>query len=240
MNFLSFILAQAAAPVGPDGNPILIPEQSVPLSFFGELPINDLWRCIVNVSWMQAVVFLAFAAIYLVYGWRVFKALVVINFAALGLVAGQYVGGRLGSPLWGGIMGVFLMAMVTWPFMKYCVSILGALAGAILGGALWRTGMLPDPLMWCGALAGLIAGGFLAFSSFKFSIMLFTSLQGSVFLAIGVLALLNDYPDLGAHLAKAVYSHGFLLPSLVIVPTIVGILFQQKLLKQEENWAIPE
>jgi len=238
MNYLVQILAQASAPTGPDGNPVIVPNQEVPESFFGTLPINEIWDKIVNLSWMQAMVFVAFAIIYLIYGWRVFKALVMINFAALGLLAGRFVGTKLGSPLWGGIMGTFCMALVSWPFMKYCVSVLGALAGAILGGAIWRTAMLPDPLMWCGALAGLIAGGFLAFSSFKFSIMLFTSLQGSVFLTIGGLALLNDYPNLGGHLAKAVYSHVFILPILVIAPTVVGILFQQKLLKQEDNWAI--
>ena len=242
MNAINFIsmLAEAAAPIGPNGKPVMMPEQTVSEAFFGRLPINEIWQGIVSISWLQAVVCVAFALIYLIYGWRVFKALVVINFSILGLMIGRLLGGKLGSPLWGGIMGTFIMGMLSWSFMKYCVAALGAFAGAILGAAIWRSAILPDQLIWCGALGGVIAGGFLAFSSFKYSIMLFTGLQGSVFLTIGVLALLNDYPNLNVHLAQAVYSNVFLLPGLVIVPTIISILFQQRLLKREENWAMPE
>jgi hypothetical protein len=85
-----------------------------------------------------------------------------------------------------------------------------------------------------------VAGGFMAFSSFKFSIMLFTSLQGSVFLAIGLLALLNDYPRLSSHLAVIVYSHGYFLSLAVVIPTVFSILLQRKLLSKQPNWAMPE
>ena len=221
------MLAQASNPVaGPNGQPPVAGKESVPDQFFGGLPIDQIWDFIVNISWLQAVVSVAFGLIYLTYGWRVFKILVIINFAGLGLAVGLFVGNELGSILWGGILGTVLMAIVSWPFMKYSVSVLGACAGAVLGAALWRTITLPEQLIWCGALAGLISGGFLAFSSFKVSIMLFTSLQGSVFIVIGILALLNDYPNLDARLTNAVYSHGFLLPALVIFPTAVGIYLQ--------------
>jgi hypothetical protein len=255
MNYLLQMLAQAAShaskaasqaaaaappPLGPDGKPIVTPVQTVPDSYFQNLPINDIWNFIVHTSWLQAVVFVAFGMIYLIYGWRIFKVLVIINFAMLGLFGGMHLGQKLGSPLWGGILGAIAMGVVSWPFMKYSVAVLGALAGAVVGGALWRTMTLPDPLIWCGALAGLVAGGFLAFSSFKVSIMLFTSLQGSMFVVIGMLALLAAYPEISAHISLAVYTNMFFLPLLLIVPTAAGIYFQQRLLKQEGEWAMPE
>jgi len=244
MDLLSILLAQSAQPVnppvGPDGNPITLPPQEIPQTFHSRLPIDDFWQTISSISWMQALVCVAFAAIYLIYGWRVFKVLVVINCAIIGLIVGRLIGPRIGSPLWGGIVGASLMIFLSWPFMKYCVSALGAMAGAILGAAAWRASMLPDPLIWCGALAGLIAGGFMAFSSFKTSIIMFTSLQGAVFLTIGGLALLNDYPDLSNYLAQFVYQRASFLPALVIVPTILGIFFQNRLIKQESHWAMPE
>jgi len=246
MNFTSLLLAQAApsggfgSPVGPDGSPIVKPEQAVPPAFFESVPTDDIWRVITQISWIQAVVCVAFALIYLIYGWRVFKVLVVINIAVLGLVVGRFLGAKLNSPIWGGIIGTIVMATITWPFMKYCVSGLGALAGAVLGAAIWQTAILPEPLVWVGALAGLVAGGFMAFSSFKFSIMLFTSLQGSVFLAIGLLALLNDYPRLSSYLAVIVYSHGYFLSLAVVIPTVFSILLQRKLLSKQPNWAMPE
>jgi hypothetical protein len=231
---LPLLLARTA-----NGSDAAAQNGEIPSTFMGELPMNDIWDFIVNVSWLQAVVYVAFGIIYLIYGWRVFKALVVINFSIMGLFLGMTLGNKLGSPLWGGIIGTASLGICTWPFMKYCVAVLGAIAGAVLGAAIWRTATLPDPLIWCGALAGLIAGGFLAFSSFKNSIMLFSSLQGSVFMVIGILALLNDYPNFSTDLSNAVNQHVFLLPSLLIVPTIAGFLFQQKLLKKENDWALP-
>lgn len=212
----------------------------IPATFLGRFPLDDIWQFIVNVSWLEAAVFVAFGAIYLAYGWRIFKALVVINYAAIGLYLGIYLGDKLGSGLWGGIIGAFTLGTACYPFMKFAISMLGAIAGGVLGAALWRIMTLPDPLIWAGALAGLVAGGLLAFSSFKSSIMLFTSLQGSMFIVVGMLALLSDYPQLGQHITDAVYAHVFLLPALLVVPTVSGIFFQAKLLKLESDWAMPE
>lgn len=211
----------------------------VPAVFNG-LNIERLWDFIVQVSWMQAVFALAFGVIYLVYGWRVFKVLVVINFAILGIFCGRYMGGLMGSGMWGAILGCGALAAVSWPFMKYAVSVLGAIAGAVLGLAFSRTVGMPPEFLNVGVLIGLICGGFLAFSSFKVSIMMFTSLQGSAFLVIGSMALLHDYPNLGLRLTDLMTTNGFLLPLLLILPTILGIAMQQHLLRHESEWAMPE
>ena len=137
-------------------------------------------------------------------------------------------------------MGALMFGAVSWPFMKYAVSALGAISGAVLGGALWRTIGFPPDLTWCGAMFGLVAGGFLAFSSFKMSIIFFTSLQGSAFLVIGVLALLHDYPNFGMRLSEAIASKVYLLPLTLVCPTFASIVFQQYLLRHEEEWTMPE
>jgi hypothetical protein len=232
MNPIMNILAQTD--LAAEGN------NDIPQTFLGRFPLDDIWQFITDVSWLEAAVFVAFGAIYLAYGWRIFKALVVINYAAIGLYLGMYLGGKLGSGLWGGLIGAFTLGTACYPLMKFSISLLGALAGGVLGAALWRIMTLPDPLIWAGALAGLVAGGLLAFSSFKTSIMLFTSLQGSTLIVVGMLALLSDYPDLDRHLTDAVYAHVFLLPALLVVPTVSGIFFQSRLLKQEAKWAMPE
>lgn len=233
MNVLMNILAQTEPAAEGTTN-------EIPATFLGRFPMDDIWGFIANVSWLEATVFVAFGAIYLAYGWRIFKALVVINYAAIGLCLGIYLGDKLGSGLWGGIIGAFTLGTACYPFMKFAISLLGAMAGGVLGAALWRIMTLPDPLIWAGALAGLVAGGLLAFSSFKTSIMLFTSLQGSTFIVVGMLALLSDYPQLDRHLTNAVYAHVFLLPALLVIPTVSGIFFQAKLLKLESDWAMPE
>jgi len=216
------------------------PDQTIPPSFFGRVPMDDIWRFIGSLSWLQAVVFVAFGVIYLVYGWRIYKALVVINLAGAGLAAGLYLGGRLGSGLWGGLIGALALGVSSWPLMRYAISVLGALAGALFGAAVWRVALLPEPLIWAGGLAGFIAGGLLAFSSARLSIMLFTCMQGSAFVAVGVLSLLHDYPQLTQQVTNAVYAHVFLLPILLVVPTLSGMYMQRHLLKQENDWDMPE
>ncbi|MCH9021273.1 MAG: hypothetical protein IID32_00730 [Planctomycetes bacterium] len=205
-----------------------------------DIDSDTIWQFIMNVSWIQAICAVAFGIVYFIYGWRVFKTLVVINCVLLGVLAGGYVGRLLGSSLWGGIIGAAICGVISWPFMKYSVSVLGGLAGAILGAALWHSVSLPDSMAWSGALVGLIAGGFLAFASFKTSVMLFTSLQGTTCMVIGVLALLYDYPDLGLRLTEAVQDRVYFLPAMLLIPTFAGVLFQRYLHKHEENWAMPE
>lgn len=238
MNNLMLMLAESESLAVPTTTNA--PDQNIPATFLGRLPIDEMWQFVSKISWLEAVVFVAFGIIYLIYGWRVFKALVVINFAVLGMYSGIFLGAKLGSAIWGGIIGTAFLGASSLPFMKYSISVMGALAGTILCGAFWRIIGLPDALIWCGALTGLIAGGLLVFSSFKISIMLFTSLQGSMFIVIGVLALLSGYPNLSEHLTYAIYSYVFFLPTLVVVPTISGMIFQQRLLKQEADWAMPE
>ena len=230
MNMVLSLLAQASE--GADG--------AIPSAFLTELDSSRIWESIGGISWLEAAVFIAFGFIYVLYGWRMFRTLVVINFAAIGLYAGIYFGGELGSSLWGGLMGATLMSLFCWPFMKYSIAILGALAGGVLGGALWLIIGLPQPLIWCGALAGVVAGGLLVFSSYKTSIMLFTCLQGSSFIVIGGLALVSAYPNLGDQLSGAMHGSMFLLATFVVVPTAAGMFFQQRLIKQEQKWAMPE
>ena len=231
----AFLVANPAGPIGPNGAPLQHEPAPPPESFFGEVPIEQIWAFIDKLTWLQAVMIMATGVIYLIYGWRLFRALVVLNFAMMGLIAGIVLGKQLGSPLWGGILGTFMLGIVAYPFMKYAVAVLGGLAGAVLGAALWRTVTLPDALVWVGALAGLVAGGFLAFSSFKFSVMIFSSLQGAACLVVGLLALLNDYPQLSEHIANAVYTKAFLLPVMLLFATSIGIFFQQRLLKLKTN-----
>ena len=84
------LLAQAQGQ-GAEGTQDTIPE-----GFVGRVPIDDIWNFIAGVSWLQAVVFVAFGAVFIIYGWRIYKALVVINIGALGLAGGMFLGGRLG------------------------------------------------------------------------------------------------------------------------------------------------
>ncbi len=238
MNIFNLILAQSEATT-PNGATEATEETQV---YFWEVPIDKVWDTISAISWVQAIACLALAAIFIIYGWRIFRVLVILNFAIAGVIIGRKLGVHINSSHWGGILGVLILGSLAYPFMKHGVSILGACAGGAIGLALWQATPLTSQLVWVGALAGFIAGAFMAFSSYKISIMLFTSLQGSIFLSIGALALLNRYPDpnISIKLSEAVKLYVFLLPSTLLIPTFGSFCLQRKLLAMESKWAMPE
>ena len=238
MNNVWLILAQSNSSDIPSAAGPTLPAPIADLLV--RLQTNNLLQMVTSIGWLEAAVCIAFGALYLSYGWRIFKALVAINFAGVGMFAGLYLGRQMDSPLWGGVAGTCIAALFSFPFMKYCVSILGGVAGTILCASLWRLINLPEEYLWCGALVGLIAGGLLVFSSFKISVLFFTSLQGSMFVVIGALALITNYPEFGLRFTDLANQRVFILPLLLVLPTFMGMAFQQRLLKRESNWAMPD
>ena len=206
------------------------------------VPIDFIWEQITSLSWLQAVLAISFGVVYLLYGWRIFKILVVISFAMLGLFAGIHLGGKAGSQMWGGVIGLAVMAGMSIPLMKWGVSILGAVAGGLLTSGLWYAFELPQMYIWAGGIVGIVAGGMISFIVFRIAVMLFTSLGGSSIVAIGVLALLHLYENniepATDNIQVLVFESSWFLPLMLLVPTITGMIIQNKLIKKESKWEL--
>jgi hypothetical protein len=208
------------------------------------VPLDFVWEQITSLTWLQAVVGISFGMVYLLYGWRIFRILVVICFAFAGMYLGILAGQRLNNSngeLWCGVIGVCAMAVLSMSLIKWGVSILGAAAGGILTGGLWYAFGLPQEYMWAGAVIGVVAGGLMSFILLKISVMLFTSLGGSAILAVNLLALLHQYqtkvmipPTDNIH--ELMFSKTWFLPLIIIVPTIIGMIVQNKLIKKSSEW----
>jgi hypothetical protein len=176
----------------------------------------------------------------LFYGWRVFKVLVVISFALAGLAAGIVIGGIIGggnNPVLGVLLAVVL-AIVSVPLMRWAVCLLGAAAGGLLTASIWYAAQLPEPYIWTGALVGVVAGGMISFIVFKIAVMLFSSLGGSVLVVSGVLAMLYMYSQTRAQVEELVFSEKWFLPVALIIPTLVGVLLQNKFIKGSQDWSV--
>ncbi|GAI72873.1 unnamed protein product, partial [marine sediment metagenome] len=94
----------------------------------------------------------------------------------------------LNSQLWGGLIGMGLLAVLSVPLMKWAVCLLGAAAGGIVTSGIWYACGLPKEYIWAGALIGMVAGGMISFIVFKVAIILFSSLGGSCLIVVGFLA----------------------------------------------------
>ncbi len=91
-----------------------------------------------------------------------------------------------------------------------------------------------------GAAVGVVAGGMMSFIVLKSAVMLFTSLGGSLITAVGMLQLLNLYEATKEvptqWVRNCFYDHNWFLPVVLIVPTIIGIIAQNRFIKRSDKW----
>jgi hypothetical protein len=217
-----------------------------PLFDVGEAKLS-LYELISDLHWLYAMLLLSVGVVYMLYGWRIFRALVVISFGFMGMFLGMLSADKLSTNdhalMWGGIIGMALFASIAVPLMKWCVSILGAMAGGILTSGIWIALDLSDTYLPAGFIVGFIAGGLISFIMLKVSVMLFTSLGGSLITVTGLLALLNQYDvrvsdPMTFYTYNLILTHSWFLPLAVVIPTIGGMLLQNKLIKLSPNWEI--
>jgi len=221
------ILAQAVETAGPQAA-----EEAV-------VPIESFWAYITSLNLVEAATFISFGAVCLLYGWRVFKVLVVISFALLGLFLGIVITDKivgLNSQLIGGLIGMGLLAVLSVPLMRWSVCILGAVAGGILASGIWYASGFLERYIWAGALIGMVAGGMISFIIFKVAVILFSSLGGSGLIVVGILALLYRYPDTSGSVENVVFTQRWFLPVALMVPTLTGIFLQNKFIKSSKDW----
>lgn len=221
------ILAQAAEAPPP------VEESVVPMDF--------LWEHVTSLGILEAMTFISFGVVCLLYGWRVFKILVVISFGMVGLGLGATLGDKIqgqNSQILGGLIGLGLMAAVAVPLMRWAVSILGAIAGGLLTSGIWYACGLTERYIWAGALIGVIAGGMISFIVFKVAVMLFSSLGGSALIVVGLLALLYLYPETTDDVRNLLYDNRWFLPVALMAPTAVGLIVQNRFIKGSKEWSV--
>ncbi len=206
------------------------------------IPLDAIWQQIAALSWLEAVLAISFGVVYMLYGWRIFKILVVICFGLVGLFGGIKIGQRFDSQILGAVVGLFLMAALSVPLMRWAVSLLGALAGGILTAGLWYAFELPGKYILAGAGIGLIAGGMISFIVFRIAVMLFTSFGGGVLIVTGLVALLYQYESMQEPPTEQVkdmfLNQNWFLPVLLLIPTVIGIIIQNKLIKKSHEWSV--
>ena len=191
------------------------------------------WPATVDVlNWCQnmapgtAALLVGVGIVYLMFGYHSFKALIMLNAALFGAAVGAYIGARGNAELPGALMGAFIAAAITWPLMKFAVAVMGGLVGAALGASIWRACGLDPHFAWAGGMSGLIFFGMLSFILFRGSIMMYTSLQGSVMVIFGMLGLIYKYDNLAPAITAGMTAKAFVLPASIFVPAVVGMIYQ--------------
>lgn len=179
---------------------------------------------------LQAGLLLIIGAIYLLYGYRVFQALVIVNAAIIGLLLGMFIGQAAGAPLVGALIGSIALAILAWPLLKAAVVLMSALVGGAVGYAVWLNlarahGGDPN-LAWIGGAIGLAALGVLAVVLFRPTIIIFTCLQGAVLAGAGILGLLFLNDSVHRTLAPQLTSRPYMLELCLLLLAVAGFFFQ--------------
>ncbi len=206
------------------------------------IPVDLIWEQIAALSWLEAVLAISFGVVYMLYGWRIFKILVVICFGLVGIFGGIKIGQQFDAQLLGAVVGPFVLAALSVPLMRWAVSLLGALAGGILTAGLWYAFELPGKYILAGAGIGLIAGGMISFIVFKIAVMLFTSFGGGLLTVTGLVALLYQYECMQEPPTEQVkdlfLNQNWFLPVLLLIATGIGIAIQNRLIQGSREWKV--
>lgn len=229
------ILAQAADVAGsgaaggapaapPTTQPAAIPWPHLPEHFPAQ---GDVLAWAQGVGALTAAVMVLAGVVYLLYGVYAYRMLVTLNAAVVGAYIGGLLGEHAGNATAGAMVGGFACAALSWPMMKYAVAIMGGSFGMILGASVWRACNLDLLYAWSGGMMGLIFFGMLSFLLFRGSVMMYTSLQGSVMLVFGLLGLIYKYQDLAPRITENLTAKAFVLPLVIFVPATLGLIWQQ-------------
>lgn len=203
------------------------------------IPVQRMWEQVISLNLVEALTFISFGAVCLLYGWRVFRILVTICFALLGLLAGVWANKLIGgNVMWLSIICMVILAVLSIPLMRWGVSVLGAAAGGVLTGGGWLAFGLPQQYIWAGALVGVVAGGMISFIIFKAAVILFTSLGGSGLMVVGVLAVLYQHMGAAEKLEEIVFNVKWFMPAALLVPMAVGVILQHKFVKGAKDWTV--
>jgi hypothetical protein len=189
----------------------------------------DLLTACQNLGPGEACLLVLLGIVYLMFGYSIFKALVTLNAMAAGAYLGALLGKSSNAMAAGAFIGAVIAAAITFPLMKYAIMVMGGIFGAALGASLWRQASLQPDLAWAGALSGLIFFGMLSMIVYRGSVILYTSLQGAVMLVFGVLSLLYKYQGVAPDVTAIFSKRAFILPTVVLVPALVGLLYQQSM-----------
>lgn len=198
---------------------------------------TELIRALEQTGIVVGAIFIAVGLVCMLQGYRLYKWVVIIAAMGVGMGVGYQLGHYIkGEVIIGGCVGV-LLAVVAWPLMKYAVALCGGLAGAFIGATMWSaiagqinstagSIVVSTNAYWAGALTGLIFFGLLSFLLFELSIIIFTSVSGSVLAVLGIIALLLQVPIWHDTVTSALEADPMIIPMIVIVPIVIGLVVQ--------------
>lgn len=198
----------------------------------------DRLASLLSLDWLEQAVavhpleagllMLPLGVAFLLYGFRLYKWLVILVYAfaggVLGAVAAQYAGVHM---LIGMTAGALLMGLVAWPLHRLGLALLGgvglALAAMMVAAAMGVTSQATLVMIVIGAFIG---GTIITAILLRPLIILMMSLNGAVLMVQAALCLAVAWPSFGEPMLGLLRRQPYLFGVAVLVLTAVGCLLQ--------------
>jgi len=198
--------------------------------------VRSLPDTLANLQPWQAALLIPLGLVSLLYGLKLFRGMVVIYAAMVGVLVGYAVAEQVGlNPLVGVVVGGLVLGAVSWPLLKGAAVVLGGLAGALLAVVVVYAWGGEAPYLVVGAGVGFLIGLVLAVLLFRALIIFMTAVLGAHLVALGVVALVSLAPAVNEAVISGLEARRWLLPVLIGVPAAIGAIYQARLMEAEEK-----
>ncbi len=202
-----------------------MPETGKPIA---EL-LTEPWANLLEYHPLSAAVLLVPVGIaFLLYGFRLYRWLVVIAYVGIGVVAGMAAAVYLNVNQSVGIMiGAIILGVLAWPLHRAAWGVLGGVvfAAIFVEVAYVMNIRATTALLLVGAVA-FVAGIALTVLLLKPLIVVITSLVGATFVALGVLSLTRWWPALGGPVERVIDVRPYIPVVIVLILAGVGSMLQ--------------
>jgi hypothetical protein len=188
---------------------------------------QDPWEALRQLHPVAAGILLVIGVAFLLYGFRIYKLLVIIAYAAVGIFLGALVAAALHfNPLIGMAGGAIILGLLAWPLYLVGWGLIGGAVLAALAAAVTQH-FTPSPVYQgiAAAVAGIL-GIVLTILLMRTLIIIITSIVGAVALVEGALRLVLLVPSLGDPVMATLQAHVWLQAAVVVVPAVVGMILQ--------------
>ena len=162
----------------------------------------------------------------MIFGWRLWKLCVVVSFGLIGAIAGSYLGDPNSTASWYAGIGAILLAALSYRPARHAITLLGGLVGAGVVANVLSSAGLSGTLLWLGTTLGFMGCFGLSFLNRAYVVILVTSFLGAALLISGLTAAAMTSSGLYSSLRNVASSSAFIVPFLVVVPTVMSCFLQ--------------
>jgi hypothetical protein len=194
---------------------------------FIEALFQDPWNTLRGIHPVEAGLMVVIGLAFLLYGFRIYKVLVILAYAIVGVYLGAMLAGAMNfNPLIGMIGGAIVLGVAAWPL--YLIG-WGVLGGAVLAGLAAMVTSTFTPSMTYVTIVAVLAGILgvvLTVLLMRPLIIIITSLLGAVLLVEAVLRLSLLAPAFGDQVVKALEVRPLAQAAVVAIPALLGLILQ--------------